>query len=320
MNTAKTFTFLILTVIFHNNILAQNDFAPIGAKWTYEAPWCPLWDHCWYYTLEATKDTTIANQNARLLKYTKYTVDGIEPIPEADLIMYGDEDKVYYYLDDHFELLYDFSAQVGDTVSVKLGHPLNLNFYSAGGTPQTDSCAIVPYQIDSTSTMTINNELLRVQYVSYVTNDVCWSFRNPIVEKMGTLGCCGIFGNECNLVLAGVHGELRCYEDENFAFNQSDVDCDYIFIPSNANKEIVELNASYFYPNPTMANIHISCPILNKEEVEVNIFDVSGTLIYSNIQYLLPDQEIDISINDTGVFYVRITSKDKIYTGEFVKM
>ena len=309
---------LVLSFFFCCDCAAQNEFAPIGAKWTYEAPWCPQWDHCWFYTLESTKDTIVANQSARLLEYSKHTVeDGAVSIPEANLIMYGDEDKVYYYLGGQFELLYDFGADVGDTVSINIGAPLNLNFYSTGSNP-TDTCEIIDYVIDSISTVTISNQVLRVQYPRPVApSDACWSF-GTIVEKMGNLGYTGIFGNESNLVLLGVHGELRCYQDEFISYNESGVDCDFIFNPTST-KEIIDLDAAYFYPNPTVDNISISCPIQKQEQLQVSIFDVNGKLVYSKKQTLLPDQEMEITIDDKGVFFIKIELEDKIFTGQFIK-
>ncbi len=70
---------LPLTLLFSisTSSLAQDTFAPIGAKWWY-TPWYSA-PNCAFYTLESVGDTLVNGQFARILEY-RYIE---ELVPEA---------------------------------------------------------------------------------------------------------------------------------------------------------------------------------------------------------------------------------------------
>ena len=108
---------LIFTLFCYCFSFSQIEFAPVGAKWWYVLPCADLNPDCGYSTFESVNDTILLNKNAKIIKYT---VNGVVK-PEATQIMYSDSDKIYYYMNNKFYMLYDFGAKAGDTLKIKLG-------------------------------------------------------------------------------------------------------------------------------------------------------------------------------------------------------
>ena len=163
--------------------------------------------------------------------------------------------------------------------------------------------------------------MLRTQFTSGIYEDslACWGFGiAPIVEKIGYTGVSGIFGEYCMVILLGTHGRLRCYEDELISFNESGVDCDFLFNPTNQ-KEVYQLEATSFYPNPTLANINITYPAEQPELIQISIFDIHGQLYFLEERWVIPNQEISIDVEHAGVYFVKLESEGRIFTGQFVR-
>ncbi len=151
---------LLFPILFFISLtsFAQDTFAPIGAKWWY-TPWCST-PNCAFYTLESVGDTLVNGQFARILEY-RYNE---EWVPEATQIMYADEDCVYHYYDDSFEVLYDFSAKAGDTLKIRTGIFTKFFTYS-----EEEGYFFVI--VDSTGSQQIDNTSLKVLYVSTIITD-----------------------------------------------------------------------------------------------------------------------------------------------------
>ena len=97
-------------LLFVNIISAQVEFAPLGAEWVVNTsvdfdvtPEPNYLDN--FYVIQSEYDTTS---------------NGIELRRVGDYLFHQDGNKVYYMYNDTLRLIYDFGAEVGDTITFDL--------------------------------------------------------------------------------------------------------------------------------------------------------------------------------------------------------
>jgi len=182
--------FFAITTIGAN---AQNDFAPIGAKWHYYSEdYSSGWQSI--YILESIGDTVIKAKTCKILRETD-----ILKVPDVAKIdttissnvryVYYENNKVFWFKYNNFYKLYDFDAKVGDSWEVPF--EVKCGYQSNG-----DSLGNV--LVEKIDTMTINGQMLRRIYLNKTTDS---KVNIPIVaiEHIGSMG--NIFP-VCSLLLA----------------------------------------------------------------------------------------------------------------------
>lgn len=170
-----------------------------------------------------THDTVILGYDAEQLKVTKSGFNYLNGVFFESMIgfeyTYSDSDHVYILHNGQFEVLYDFSAEVGDT----LIHFLPNDYYIQW----CDS--IGKSVVSATGTEIINNEELRWYETEYV--DGISALDGRVYEKIGALDymfptnyLCGIDEDYYN--------PFRCYQDDDFGLYQNpeyEGECDFIY-------------------------------------------------------------------------------------------
>ena len=295
----RIFTLLIL---FPMLTFAQ-DWAPIGAKWTY--------DHepgvgSYITTIESMKDTMVMGKLCRLLlsKETDESmrVDGSYYwrtfILSKDFI-YTSRDTVFHYnkFEHSFYPLYMMNVQKKDTVVVM-----------RRTTPCGDSpyfCSQFEYVVDSISSLTLQNRPLKLIYNS-ATEHSTWVFNRswnlehyPILEKVGSLKY--FFGVSRNFVMEGSISRLRCYDDGKISYKSGDwtKECDYLRPLSGPSSVLDNLdNRVVVSPNPFDAyfTINISDPI------EYELYDSFGRLRMQG-----KEKEVSTASLPKGIYMLRLT-------------
>lgn len=314
------FAFFTLTVFFLN---AQQPFAPIGAKWYY-TPHCMGPPNCEYFSIEAVSDTLIDGQAARKMVYTRHTVTGDEIVPEATMFMYGDGDKIYYYFEDEFHVLYDFSAAVGDTIEVELG-PF-ANFYQLGSGMSIMETQSLRVRVESVATTTIGEENLRTIEYRDVLEDPnqIWGLGagsfggGDIMERIGNTKA-GLFGESLTQILAGFSGIFRCYEDSGFFYQNPDFDlpCDYL--PVNSVEEFGLLDFQVF-PNPADDFISIKNQSSSSELLSIQIISLEGKKLLDQFQTITPNEIISIDVGDfrAGIYLLRVGDSERAFVQKVI--
>ena len=156
----RIFTLLILVPIFS----FSQDWAPIGAKWTYDHDYgmSP-----YLTTIESVKDTLVLNKLCRLL-VTKQTdelmrQDGSYYWSTMNIskdMIYTSNDTVFHYnrFDNSFYPLYLMDVQKNDNVLVRAKvDPCAKNEYF---------CSRFEYVVDSLSSMSLQGQSLKLIYNS----------------------------------------------------------------------------------------------------------------------------------------------------------
>jgi hypothetical protein len=273
------FVFLLFCSPIH--LSAQKEFAPIGAVWYYneavnlDAFHPRLLD---YFTLTCTGDSL---------------VNGLTMRKVGNYLLHQAGDKVYFWYGNNLNLLYDFGAELGDTITFR-------HFAYC-----TDSIVEdVQYILTKIDTVTINGESLR-RFNFYGGYNY--------IEKLGCIDVM-IPDPTCSFIAIIVPPWLRCYTINDTIyhtpyfqlFNQDD--CAYRE-PSNTDEKNIAVSLS-IYPNPSSDYCTIAG--LSAAEMErVEVFNTLGQRVYD--MELPTSNTFDIGQCPPGLYQVKVTLKNKRY-------
>ena len=146
------------------------------------------------------------------------------------------------------------------------------------------------------------------------------TIQGPIEENVGG----GIFTNDLDLLILDVNMEIEAVpvdkvntsnpiEEDVMVVSRPDDDSNPRLIQNTGNLNIVK-NAS-LYPNPTRNKVYLD--MKTESEVSVNIFDLSGRLLYNNTLYN-GETYLDINSLHTGIYIILARSADGIYQGKLL--
>ena len=189
----KFFLLLLLFGVQNNEIHAE--MFQIGTKWYYNKQSLTSYPSHGYVVYEVVGDTLIENKSCKRVLSTSVSADGSTSKQHDKFIFYENSKSIYYYLNGKFDLMYDFGLNKGDELKVKI-------LSDASNNP------VSPLIIDSTSTIQVNGQTLKVQYVSWSYMD---PFQNVIVK--GERKLIESIGNEDAFLFTP-----SCLQSEYFAY------------------------------------------------------------------------------------------------------
>ncbi len=76
------------------------------------------------------------------------------------------------------------------------------------------------------------------------------------------------------------------------------------------------LNNFSIYPNPSQNHINLKLP-KSISEVSVNVYDIIGKQVYSNVSY--NNEKINMSKLNSGIYLIKVSALGKIKTKRFIK-
>jgi hypothetical protein len=246
---------LLLLILISTRISAQ-DFGPIGAIWHYNQALL-TGNGATFTSIESVSDTIIANTNCRkLVEVQRHNHDTVWIRYHY---LHTQNDSVLFYTDGGFHLLYDFSAQAGDTLVLDY-------FKTINGSP-------LEMIIDSTGVININSKAHRIQHIR-CGDGIFIEFGSPVIEGIGSTW----FLFPVNDM--SVTGPLRCYTGflsasfiNTFYFvpfwNNSD--CDQVILSINEN----ESQHCTPFPNPAGDLLSIPC---SRQNHSYEVYGIEGSL------------------------------------------
>jgi len=288
---------ILLAMIFSFSQMIHSQYwAPKGTTWFYDQDIFPQGSSISYIKFESLGDTVINEDTLTVIQESRSHNDSIH----SEFYTKFDDNKVYYFhvQDNNYKLMYDFSAEPGDT----------LNIYCRQSESDTEPYAYI--KIDSLSSLKIGDDTLKVQHFSsiYSVETSCNMIQvQPIIERIGHLKF--MFPQHA-WADPPYGGNLRCYEDSIIGlYKISDKDCDYFTTDINSE----QLNQSnYVYPNPTNNILNID----SKYEItEIKLFNKLGNLILQQ-QY---SDKIDMSALPNDIYFVKIQFKDYYEISKIIK-
>lgn len=310
----KTGLFYILILI--PSLISAQDWAPIGAKWTYDhdfgmSPYLT--------TIESVKDTTVLNKLCRLL-ITRETDENMRPDGTyywytgtiSEDFIYTSNDTVFHYnkFDNSFYPLYLPNLKVHDTVLIreKVTNCTKNEYF----------CSQFEYVVDSISSIWVQGNTLKVIYTS-ATKSSGWVFNRsgnsenyPILEKIGSTKF--FFGVTINFVMEGGIRSLRCYQDHEISYKADywSGDCDYIR-PLNGPLSISDfkINSQIVSPNPFDSYFKINI----EKPTEYWLYDSSGRLVKKGM-----GKEVNTELFINGLYLLKLKmDNNEIRTLKLIK-
>jgi hypothetical protein len=267
-----------------------TEFAPVGAEWYYidghRFPYTPLF----HYVVSG--DTIIENQSCKII--TVYSVDS--NMVKETLIIKNDQGKVYYLFNNEFYLIYDYTANIGDT--------LNLTWrYQTQWNQATDSIFLFSCKVQNIIDIEIDGQILKEYLTVSLSGSGIEMFNYNYIEKVG---------NQYEFIetkrdfdeTADVYRLLRCYIESELTikadwWKTTNLPCDYL--PSVNISEYNQDN-QYIYPNPFYSSFSISL----KDKGMLFIKDIFGRIVYqSEVQE--GDNIIDPPASlSSGIYFIEL--------------
>lgn len=293
------YCFLILT-LFTFTVSAQT-WAPIGAKWWYDqisSSW-PL--NTTYRTVEIVKDSMITGDSIKIAEIFFHTKD--TSILKERFFLKEDQGKIYYKLGNiteyplsiginEFRLLYDFSANVADTITIKF--PIK----TLG-----DSISLV---VDSISNIIINGKPHNKYYLSPIDsiNPSHLEFEGSFIENIGWTG---YFFPRSRIADPPTGGPLRCYSDTSIGlYKHSNRECEYLFTSVESLIENFDIRVTY---HPIAKSLQI---YIENQEYSYRLIDFFGRVVLHSKGFGL--SEINLNSISIGIYIVQIKINNLIYS------
>ena len=280
----------LLLLVFVSMYTTAQDFAPIGAVWYY-TQYTSNPKYQTYRTFESIKDTVINGHACSKI------IESIENVEQNIQFMFSRNDSVFFFENNDFHLLYDFGAEKGDTIV--------LDHFSAN--VEGGKLLMI---IDSVTTIEINGITKKLQLVS-CGDGFTIEFGGAIMEDIGNAYYLfPIYDNTMN-------GTFRCYQDNDLGLFKSpyygvwNKECDYIL---SIIGDIKEESNNIVVPNPVSNSFVIS---KLKSISNYYITDLNGRVLKSG--QIEPDQEINISGFNKGIYFLQIDSGTEKQTKKIIK-
>lgn len=264
-------------------------FAPIGAKWYYSASGqgaAPTDSE--YYLYESKKDTIVGKQTCKKLEITYYRYQG-DSVKIEPLFVYSTKNKVYYFNPQYnrFLLLYDFDVAIGDT----------LEFFI----PDTSlivNDSTFRLVVDSTTWFTGNYERLKSVHTSPLDS---WWYWDGYIEEVGSDF---LMLPQPSSIFPGWDGPLRCYVENAYTINLTNLPCDYRLI-SGLNESDSKMEFKVF-PNPATGLLKLE--VNNRIKInKIRLYSNSGELVKD----FAPQQRLlNIESLAKGVYILELTSEN----------
>lgn len=316
----KKYLFLLTIILLSSTkITAQQDtaWAPPGATWTYDVITMTTWS---VYQMKYVKDTTINNTLVKQIRISDFTSFIAPPIPNAFETFIGYEylyesgDTIYWLVNNTFEPLYIFSAQVGDKWEISK-YPTAT--YQCDATIISDSM-IVDNIVDS------NYNGVWLQNIVASSVGKKWSV-GTIVKGIGglTTPFPQMEFDSCNIIdgaVGSVHG-LICYYDSirgYINFGSSLNDCDVLLSVNTKPITVKEpLPSIKIYPNPAYEQISFDLPY--SKQWDLWVFDVTGKVVLQKQN--ITNNQLNISTLQQGVYYLRFRNNEgEIFNTKLMKL
>lgn len=234
--------------------------------------------------------------------------------PNSFLPVFTKDKKVYFYEDNQWHLLYDFSAVTGDTVTYHISKKSNEFFIGGNNNITPMAYQQNPFKLKIERIDTVSNGMggqIRKFIVSPIGNNILHSY-DYILDGIGfDWGFLGL--NDISFTLDGSYPVgLTCYTDKTTEYRHPV----FPYCKPSAVRDLSK-NDYTLHPNPAIDNIKVSgIP----SGAKINFYNLNGTMIMS--RKTEPNEDINVSSFIPGMYIVEIldTSSSLLSIGKFIKI
>ncbi len=288
-SSMKTLTTFVLSLFFTAALFAQN--LSIGTVWYYHQS-ALFGENGNYIKMQIVGDSTIDGKVCK-----KFTGGfGCSKIPVRGEFVYIENKKAYRYDFDRkrFWLLYDWSARIGDIVTIYVPQPTVVDSFKI--------------RIDSVTVWTPNGEPLIVQKTSRVGASRWIYASQQIIEKIGANAVFFPQSTGCDPVQ---FGSIRCFNEPNqLEVKFVTYKCDSIIVRVGTS-DILSQRQITVFPTPSVSdlNIMIDEPIIGG--FSIDILNSLGQNVWHTHKPIYDiNKSIDINTWQSGVYNIIFKDKD----------
>ena len=211
-------------------IAQQTVFAPLGAKWHYGVRPSNFTPDEHYRVFEATHDTVIDGKPCRVVQVTEHPRQDYSYKLQEEYF-HVDGQKVYNWLHDKetFNLLYDFSANAGDSWETED------TYFNQGK---------VKISVESVEYVSVSGMQLKKLNLRYDQGSFLVSFGTSVLERVG---------GERNMFLYDYAGSdmdipwFRCYSDQDVSHKDYDKECDFLSAQETTPQLFAPIGTEWYY-------------------------------------------------------------------------
>lgn len=296
---------LLLISIFFTfpfiNVNCQTKWSPLGAKWYYNYQELLTYNAHGYKLFVNIGDTIINNRFTEIIQETFYRYDG-EEFKRGNKYISFEDNMLYLYNGDEFELIFDFNLNKNDTLKIDMEIQEICDSVSA----------II---IDSTSTLNYNGFELKSVHASYIQyynkdfSDTPEKFHYTFTERIGSERSF-MYMPKCQFDDYFGNTDLRCYEDKEIGtvkgyywnYFHEDEPCDTLINDSlTIFEDIFINNGILIYPNPVTDKLNI---INNHNDINlIRLYNLQGKLLLE--LPILTTLSINLNNYPSGLYIIK---------------
>jgi len=302
---------LVVLIIFLSIFCSAQAWPEPGAVWHYD--WWTL-GSSGFIKMEYASDTVFQGQDCQRIDAEKYkfVMDWdigqriLDTVYEYSYHTYTEGDSVFYWSswDSTFQLVYDFSVQIGDSLMV------------SDDPAGTSNCSDTSWvQVINTGTLSING--IQRPYSQVVSVGLSpLGMDGPVVEGIGNVpqgfnstGFLFPGGRNCDSLLIVEFGQykFKCFESDLTAlYNPSGVDCEYLL--THLSVEEHSSSKIRVYPNPFTNEFFITSRKPGAKTLQ--LIDMTGRIIE---EYTIRHDEERLELPDLvdGIYLIRVQPLDE---------
>ena len=303
--------FATFTSILYGQGLLQN-----GAEWTYTYYefWSPFVD---YNNQAITGDTIIENKPCKILSKRYRHCDARREVE----YIYQEDKKLYYY--DHpiarFRMLYDFGAEVGDTIEIEYWFGFDLNgegdsiFYI-----RIDSIDLIEYDSIELKRFHVSYDFLFQEEVMFYESNYD---QGVIIENIGSTK--NLFYLNDNGICDGSYNSgIRCFNHPHLGLLQfGEINCDSTWLINGVNENLLLDGQVEVYPNPAK-DILLLESTQTVNDASIKIFSMDGKLALILQRDVIANQSIGMDVSQLQPSIYRLAMYDAtqlIYSINIIK-
>jgi hypothetical protein len=299
MKTILLISALVVSAFTTTQAQAQP-WATAGATWHYSVQGLAMEG---YTQLTNSKDTIIGGKLCNALQpHTErydFTTQTYTTVDGGYYYTYTDSNKVYYYVNNHFSLLYNFNAIAGTSWFTE--------FDTTQNSVQNCSQYLDTVMVDSVKIELINSVSLRKLYVHVTRNN--YTYNDQIIEKIGSLNYLFPIAGTCNVIVESGSGPLRCYTDSSGLYFQQNPSswgggaCDFVTTTREQNKAVDHITT---FPNPTSTTLTINT---TANISTVRMYNALGQQVINNVYTTASNtQTIPVNTLPNGIYMLQVST------------
>jgi hypothetical protein len=315
----KYILLILFCIAFLQPTKSNKDFITKSSQWVYTLPDSYGNPLAGYNVYKYIKDTIIQENNCKFIECDN---------PDLNVIVYENNQNVYYYQDERFKLLYDFSVNKNDTVFLDI-RAVSFRIIDEQVIPLDTTLSVESIVTEVDSVQFLDSIYLRRITVEiypeadFLINST-WPETISYIEKLGYLldGFIPIIIEGFSTSISNDRS-LRCYLEDNLLiitdfWKQFSQDCYYITtVGENAMQDFM------IYPNPfkNVLNITNSASVIT-ESFFIEIIDYTGKKVYNS--YLTKDYNLQLSLDhlQNGIYFIifRYENSKPYYSIKLMKL